>query len=137
MKRKATAVWLGTGKEGKGHLTTKSGVLNETQYSYSSRFEEGIGTNPDELIAAAHSGCFTMKVAFLLSGAGFTPERLESECTVTLEDGAVTRSDIDLRATVAGISEDRFAAIVKEAQEGCIISRLLNAEQKVTHNLNV
>ena len=79
MKRKATAVWNGTGKEGKGHLTTQSTVLNKTQYSFGSRFEEGIGTNPEELIAAAHAGCFTMKLSFNLTEAGFPPEELQTQ----------------------------------------------------------
>ena len=85
MKRKATAVWQGTGKEGKGHLSTQSGILNKTQYSFTSRFEEGIGTNPEELVAAAHAGCFTMKLSFNLTAAGFTPDNLETTCSITLK----------------------------------------------------
>src|SRR5690606_28440085 len=84
MKRKATAVWLGSGKEGNGHLTTQSSVLSKTQYSFNSRFAEGTGTNPEELIAAAHAGCFAMKLSFVLGEAGFTPETLEAQCTITL-----------------------------------------------------
>ena len=83
MKRNATAVWLGTGKEGKGNLTTQSNVLNNTAYSYTSRFEQGIGTNPEELVAAAHAGCFTMKLAFNIDEAGFLADKLETNCVVT------------------------------------------------------
>ncbi len=136
MKRKATAVWEGTGKEGKGHLSTQSGVLNKMQYSYSSRFEEGIGTNPEELIAAAHAGCFTMKVSFLLTAAGFPPTRLESQATVTVENGAVSSSAIELNATVPEISEEKFHECVTDAEKNCIISKLLNTEISVVHTLN-
>ncbi|HRH35867.1 MAG TPA: OsmC family peroxiredoxin, partial [Catalimonadaceae bacterium] len=89
MKRSANALWEGTGKEGKGSLSTASGVLNQTQYSYLSRFESGIGTNPEELVAAAHAGCFSMKLSFVLGSEGFTPNRLETKATVTLENGAI------------------------------------------------
>ena len=92
MSRNATAVWQGSGKEGKGNLTTQSTVLNNTQYSYTSRFEEGPGTNPEELIAAAHAGCFTMKLSFVLGEAGFTPEQIETKCDITLAAGAITKS---------------------------------------------
>ena len=84
MKRKATAVWKGSGKEGSGHLSTQSSILNKTQYSFNSRFAEGTGTNPEELVAAAHSGCFSMKLSFVLGEAGFTPQELTTECTVTI-----------------------------------------------------
>ncbi|RYE20579.1 MAG: OsmC family peroxiredoxin [Sphingobacteriales bacterium] len=85
MKRNATAVWNGTGKEGKGNLTTQSTVLNKTQYSFGSRFEEGVGTNPEELMAAAHAGCFTMKLTFVLNAAGFTPDEINTTCSITLD----------------------------------------------------
>lgn len=100
MIRKATAVWNGSGKEGKGHLTTQSGVLSETQYSFGSRFESGIGTNPEELVAAAHSGCFTMKLSFVLGEAGFTPTSLETTCDITFENGAVTKSHLKVKGVV-------------------------------------
>lgn len=135
IRRKATAVWEGSGKEGKGHLTTKSTVLNETQYSFSSRFEEGIGTNPEELVAAAHSGCFSMKLSFVLGAAGFTPTKLETKCTVTLDDGAVTKSHLDLTATVPGISQDKFEECVADAKQSCPISKLLNCEIEVNSTL--
>lgn len=136
MKRNATAVWHGTGKEGKGHLSTQSGVLKETQYSASARFEQGIGTNPEELIGAAHAGCFTMKVAFLLTNAGFPAERLESTCIVTLENGTVTSSALDLKAAVPGIDPDKFEELVRDAEKNCTISRLLNTEISATYTLN-
>jgi osmotically inducible protein OsmC len=135
MKRKATAVWQGTGKEGKGHLTTQSGVLIKTQYSYSSRFEEGIGTNPEELVAAAHAGCFTMKLSFNLNAAGFTPDNLETICTTTLEDGSITNSLLELTARVKGIEESKFAELVKDAELNCPISKSLNAKISVTYKL--
>jgi osmotically inducible protein OsmC len=100
MIRKATAIWQGTGKEGKGHLSTQSNVLNKTQYSFSTRFEDGIGTNPEELIGAAHAGCFSMKLSFILSAAGFVPEQLETNCEITFENGSVTQSKLILNANV-------------------------------------
>jgi lipoyl-dependent peroxiredoxin len=136
MKRKSTAVWNGSGKEGSGHLTTQSSVLNKTQYSFSSRFEEGIGTNPEELVAAAHSGCFTMKLSFNLAEAGFVPDELETKCTITLGEGAITQSHLMLKAKVNGISEQQFAECVKEAEQNCPISKLLNTEIKVDYELN-
>src|SRR5690349_13704144 len=100
MIRNATAVWNGSGKEGSGHLSTQSSVLSQTQYSYKSRFEQGIGTNPEELIAAAHAGCFTMKLSFVLGEAGFTPTELETRCEVTLESSGITKSHLIVKATV-------------------------------------
>ncbi|MBU7577339.1 OsmC family protein [Flavihumibacter sp. RY-1] len=126
MIRKATAVWNGSGKEGKGHLTTQSGVLSETQYSFGSRFESGIGTNPEELVAAAHSGCFTMKLSFVLGEAGFTPTSLETSCAITFENGAVTKSHLTVKGVVPGISAEQFQACVKDAEQNCPISKLLN-----------
>jgi osmotically inducible protein OsmC len=126
MIRNATAVWNGSGKEGKGHLTTQSGVLSETQYSFGSRFESGIGTNPEELVAAAHSGCFTMKLSFVLGEAGFTPDSLETTCQITFENGAVTKSHLIVKGVVPGISAEKFQACVKDAEQNCPISKLLN-----------
>lgn len=131
MKRNATAVWNGTGKEGKGHLTTQSTTLNQTQYSFGSRFEEGVGTNPEELIAAAHAGCFTMKVAFLLNAAGFTADEIETRCDVNLEEGTITGSHLNLKAKVPGVSQEQFDTIVADAKTNCIISKVLNAN--ITH----
>ena len=126
MRRYAKAVWQGTGKEGKGHLSTQSTVLDKTQYSFSSRFEDGIGTNPEELVAAAHAGCFTMKLTFILNAAGFTPDNIETRCDITLIDGTITESHLNVKATVPGINEEQFAAAVADAKENCLISKLYN-----------
>jgi osmotically inducible protein OsmC len=136
MKRNATAVWNGSGKDGKGHLTTQSTVLNKTQYSFGSRFENGVGTNPEELIAAAHAGCFTMKLSFNLSGAGFVPDELETQCFITFEDGKVTQSHLVLKAKVNDITEQAFADLVKDAEKNCPISQLLNTAISVEYQLN-
>ncbi len=136
MKRNATAVWNGTGKEGKGHLTTQSTVLNQTQYSYLSRFEEGIGTNPEELIAAAHAGCFNMKLSFLLSAEGLNPTELNTKCVVNLEDGSITTSELTLTAKVDGVTAEKFAELVKNAEENCPISKTLKSKISVTYTLN-
>jgi osmotically inducible protein OsmC len=128
MKRNATAVWNGSGKDGHGNLSTQSTVLNQTQYSFSSRFEEGIGTNPEELVAAAHAGCFTMKLSFVLGEAGFQPENLETKCEVTFENGSVTKSHLTVKGTVPGISKEKFDECVKNAEQNCPISKLLKTE---------
>ncbi len=128
MKRKATAVWNGSGKDGKGNLTTQSTTLNKTQYSYGSRFEEGVGTNPEELIAAAHAGCFSMKLSFVLGEAGFVPDSIETSSVVELADGAVTSSHLTVKAKVPGISAEKFQAAANDAKENCPISKVLNAK---------
>lgn len=128
MKRTATAVWNGSGKEGKGHLTTQSTTLNKTQYSFKSRFEEGVGTNPEELIAAAHAGCFIMKLSFVLGGAGFTPDSLECTSTVTLEDGTITSSKLQLKAKVPGISKEKFDECAADAKANCPVSKALKMD---------
>lgn len=135
MKRSATAVWQGSGKEGKGHLSTQSTTLNQTQYSFSSRFEEGVGTNPEELVAAAHAGCFTMKLSFNLGGAGFTPDQLETKCTITLENGSVTGSHLVLSAKVPEITLEKFTELVHDAEKNCPISKLLNTAITVEFTL--
>ena len=129
MKRHATAVWNGSGKEGKGQVTTQSGVLSNTQYSFNSRFAEGTGTNPEELVAAAHAGCFAMKLSFVLGAAGFTPDSLEATATINLDpaQGAITSSHIDLKAKVPGISKEKFEECVAEAEATCPISKSLTA----------
>lgn len=124
--RKANANWKGSGKDGKGTLTTQSSILNEAQYSYKTRFENGIGTNPEELIAAAHSGCFTMQLSFLLGEAGFTPSNLDTEAKVTFEDGNITNIHLDLSGEVDGIDEKKFQEVALKAKEICPISKLLN-----------
>ncbi|MCF1752948.1 OsmC family peroxiredoxin [Mariniradius sediminis] len=136
MKRKATAVWQGTGKEGNGHLSTQSGVLEKTQYSYLSRFEQGVGTNPEELIAAAHAGCFAMKLSFVLTGAGFAPEELHVDGVVTLADGKIQESKLILKAKVAGIDAEKFAECVKDAELNCPISKSLDTNIVVVFSLN-
>ena len=108
MKRTATAVWNGSGKEGNGNLTTQSTTLNKTQYSFNSRFAEGVGTNPEELMAAAHAGCFTMKLSFVLGAAGFTPDTLETSCAISLEDGTITKSELVVKAKVPGITPGKI-----------------------------
>jgi osmotically inducible protein OsmC len=126
MKRHATAVWNGSGKEGKGIVTTQSGVLSDTQYSYKSRFEEGAGTNPEELVAAAHAGCFAMKLSFVLGNFGFTPEKLEVTSNINFENGVLTESHLVLKAKVPGIDQQKFDECVKDAEENCPISKALN-----------
>lgn len=130
INRKATAVWKGTGKEGTGTVSTQSTVLENTQYSFNTRFAEGKGTNPEELIAAAHASCFAMKLSFELNAAGFTADELNATATVTLDPakGQVTKSAIDLKAKVPGVAADQFAQIADKAKKECPISRLLNAE---------
>lgn len=127
MKRNATAVWNGTIKEGTGHLTTQSTTLKETQYSFNSRFADGVGTNPEELIAAAHAGCFTMKMSADLTAAGFAPESLETTATITLESGTITNSDLVLTARVPGIDDAKFQEIAAGAKAECPVSKLLTA----------
>ena len=126
MVRNATAVWNGSGKEGKGQLTTASGVLSGTPYNYKQRIENDPGTNPEELVAAAHAGCFTMKLSFVLGEAGFTPDSLETKCEVSFEGGAVTKSHLIVKGTVPGISKEKFEEAVKKAEQTCPISKLLN-----------
>lgn len=126
MKRNATAIWQGTGKEGKGHLTTQSTTLNKTQYSFGSRFESGVGTNPEELVAAAHAGCFTMKLSFVLNAAGFTADEIETKCDIDLVDGAITSSHLTVKATVPGITKEKFDESVADAKANCPISKLYN-----------
>jgi osmotically inducible protein OsmC len=126
MKRHATAVWSGSGKEGNGTVTTQSGILSNTQYSYKSRFEEGTGTNPEELVAAAHAGCFTMKLSFVLGEAGFTPESLETTSNINFENGVLTESHLVVKGKVPGISKEKFDECVKDAEENCPISKALN-----------
>jgi osmotically inducible protein OsmC len=136
MKRSASANWQGTGKEGKGTLTTETGILNHTPYSYSSRFETGTGTNPEELVAAAHAGCFTMKLSFLISGAGFTPDNIDTKATVTLENGAVTSSHLVVNATVPGLEKSKFDELVEDAKANCPISKLLNTNITLEGKVN-
>ena len=127
MKRTATANWNGSGKDGNGNLTTQSGVLKNTQYSYKSRFEQGTGTNPEELIAAAHAGCFTMKLSFVLGSAGFIPDSIETSSEVELEAGTIRSSHLTVKAKVPGITPERFQQCVEEAKNDCPVSKALSA----------
>ena len=131
MKRHATAVWNGSGKEGKGHLSTQSTTLSKTQYSYSSRFEEGVGTNPEELVAAAHAGCFSMKLSFILGAAGFTADEISTRCDINLADGKITQSHLAVTAKIPGINQEQFNTAVLDAKANCPISKSLNTE--ITH----
>ena len=137
--RTASARYEGLGRPGKGHVSTASGVLAETPYGFGTRFGDEKGTNPEELVAAAHASCFTMALAFALAGAGYEDGTLETTATVTLDkDGPgfkVTRSDLDLAATVPGIAPDEFERIAAEAKANCPISKLLTAEITLKHRL--
>jgi len=137
MKRHAKAIWEGTGKEGKGSLTTQSNVLDNAQYSFLTRFENGVGTNPEELVAAAHAGCFSMKLAFILNGAGYTANKLETQCDITIDAaaGVVTNAHLTLNASIDGITSEKFAELATEAKETCPISKLLNTELSLDANL--
>ena len=135
MKRNATAVWNGTIKEGKGYLTTQSTILKQAQYSYTSRFVEGIGTNPEELMAAAHAGCFTMKMSADLTGAGYSPEMLETSCTITMDNGVITTSDLVLKAKIEGISDEEFQKIATGAKSNCPVSKAYNLEMSLQASL--
>jgi len=133
--RKANANWKGTGMEGKGTISTQSTTLDNAQLSFKTRFEDGVGTNPEELIAAAHSGCFTMQLSFLLSEAGFVPDNLDTEARVTFEDGTITKIHLELNATVTGLTDDKFQEIAAKAKEICPVSKLLKAEITLTATL--
>jgi lipoyl-dependent peroxiredoxin len=131
MIRKAKAVWRGTGRAGNGNLSTDSGVLADTPYSFKTRFENEKGTNPEELIAAAHAGCFTMALAFQLQGAGFTPTELRTEAAVTLEPEGqgfrIKQSALTLRAQVPNLDEATFTRLAGDAEKNCPVSKVLNA----------
>lgn len=135
IKRKSTAIWSGTGKDGKGSLTTQSTVLNETQYGFNSRFADGIGTNPEELIAAAHAGCFSMKLAFNLQAAGFAADELKTNCEIVLEDGNIIESNLTLLAKIKDINSEKFEELVKDAETNCPVSKLLNTKISINYQL--
>jgi osmotically inducible protein OsmC len=130
MKRNATAVWNGTGKDGNGTLTTQSTTLNNTQYSFKSRFEEGVGTNPEELIAAAHAGCFTMKLSFNISAENISPEEITTKATVDLnpEKGQIVGIHLECKVKASGLSKEKFDELVADAKANCPISKLLNTD---------
>lgn len=136
MKRNAKAIWTGTGKEGAGKVSTASGVLQDSQYSYNTRFENGKGTNPEELIAAAHAGCFSMKLAFNIDKAGYKAEKIETSCDIDLSEGAITSSQLKVSARIADIEESKFQELVNDAKENCPVSKLLNTNISVEAKLN-
>jgi len=132
IKRKGNAVWSGGLKDGKGAVSTQSGVLKDTQYGFNTRFEDGPGTNPEELLAAAHAGCFTMALSGQLGQAGMTAQQLETSATVSLDkvgdSFAITAVHLELVATIPGASEEAFQEAARKAKEGCPVSKLFNAE---------
>jgi len=139
MKRTASAQWRGDLKTGKGKLSTASGVLSSTPYSFQTRFEEEKGTNPEELLAAAHAGCFSMALSAQLAGAGLTADSIETTCTISLEkqpDGfAITESHLELKARVPGATQEQFDTAVNAAKTGCPVSKLYNAKITLTSKL--
>ncbi|QQV76877.1 OsmC family protein [Sphingomonas aliaeris] len=138
--RKGSARYDGLGKDGKGHVSTQSGVLKDNPYGFNTRFGDEPGTNPEELIAAAHASCFTMALSFALAKEGFTDGTLETNAKITLDqDGAgftITKSELDLKASVPGIDPDKFAEIAADAKANCPVSKVLNAEVTLTHTLS-
>ncbi|ALM47795.1 peroxiredoxin [Flavobacterium psychrophilum] len=126
MKRNATAVWSGSLKEGEGKITTQSNVLSNTQYSFKTRFESGNGTNPEELIAAAHAGCFTMQLTAYINEAGYNVASVETKCDIDFQDGSVVGSHLSVLARIDDIETDEFQQLVTKAETNCPISRLLN-----------
>lgn len=128
MKRSAKAIWQGSLKEGAGKLSTQSTTLNNTQYSFKSRFEEGIGTNPEELVAAAHAGCFTMQLTAFLSEEKYDVDFIETTCEIDLQDGTIVSSHLTLTAKIGEISEEDFQKFVTKAEQNCPISKLFNAK---------
>lgn len=139
MKRTASAAWRGGLKDGQGLLTTQSGVLSDTPYSFGTRFEDGIGTNPEELIAAAHAGCFSMALAMLLGEAGIRPEQIDTTAAVSLEPTgggfAITAVHLEVRARAPGADPEVFAAVAERAKAGCPVSKVLNAAITMTATL--
>ncbi|WP_312191663.1 OsmC family protein [Sphingobacterium sp.] len=135
MRRKATALWNGNLKEGKGNLSTDSTVLDHTQYSFSTRFEDGVGTNPEELLAAAHAGCFTMQLSAFITEAGFVPDELQTVATIVFENGAIVRSELELTAKVPSIEESEFQALAEKAKENCPVSKAFSFEKTLKATL--
>ena len=135
MNRTATANWKGTGKEGSGTLNTQSGLLKGDFYSSGSRFQEEKGTNPEELIAAAHAGCFSMKLSYVLNAAGFTPETIDTKCTVTIDNGTITDSFLEVKAKVPGIDVVKFDECANDARQNCPVSKALNVNITMTASL--
>jgi lipoyl-dependent peroxiredoxin len=128
IKRSGTAHWAGNGKSGKGTVSTESGVLNKAHYSYKTRFEEGVGTNPEELIAAAHAGCYSMKLAFVFQAANITPEFIDTKAFVHLDQGVINEINLFTRVSVDGVDHASFEKYAQEAKENCPVSKSLNAK---------
>ncbi len=126
MKRSANANWKGSGKEGKGTVTADSGIISGAPISWRTRFQDVEGTSPEELVAAAHAGCYSMKLSFVLGAAGFTPSNIDAKCTITLENGAITESHLEVKASVPGITAEKFAECAEDAKVNCPISKSLN-----------
>lgn len=139
MKRSATATWHGNLKEGKGHLSTTTNTLNSVPYTYGMRYENAPGTNPEELIASAHAGCFTMKLSALITKAGFTPEEIETKCEITFDapNNSIASSHLTVHAKVSGLSNEKFTELVEDAKVNCPVSKVLKAEITVESKLNV
>ena len=131
MKRKVVAIWKGNGADGNGTLTAQSGAFNNMPYSFKTRFENDngeLGTNPEELIAAAHAGCFNMKLSFVLNEANFNPEELNTEALLTFLDGKIVSIELNLQAKVPGISKEKFNELAEDAKDNCPISGVLNCK---------
>jgi osmotically inducible protein OsmC len=135
MKRNATAVWNGSLKEGSGKITTQSKTLDSTQYSFKSRFEEGVGTNPEELVAAAHAGCFTMQLSAFIGETSAVIESIETKCDINLVEGTIIGSHLTVNAKISGISSETFQELVTKAEKNCPISKLFNTEITTTATL--
>ncbi|MES2748011.1 MAG: OsmC family peroxiredoxin [Bacteroidota bacterium] len=135
MKRNATAVWKGAVTTGTGTLTTQSSTLDNAQYSFKTRFEDGVGTNPEELVAAAHAGCFSMQLSAFIGEAGFEAESIQTRCEINLVTGSIIGSHLTVEAKIAGISNDTFQELVTKAEKNCPISKLLNTEITSTATL--
>lgn len=135
IRRTATAQWNGSGKEGQGITSTQSGVLDQTAYSYKTRFEDGIGTNPEELIASAHASCFSMKLAFVLQAANITADLIETQATVILENGAIPAVELKTKVKAATLSPQQLHEYATEAKTNCPVSKLLNAEIRLEAEL--
>ncbi len=138
MSKYANAEWQGTGKEGKGTISTETKALDNAPFTFATRFGEAKdGTNPEELIAAAHAGCFSMKLSFILNEAGFTPDKIETKCDISFADGAISKSHLTVNAKVPGISKEKFEECAKNAKENCPISKSLNSNIEISMEANL
>ena len=138
MKRKVNAIWIGDGADGNGLLSAQSGAFKKMPYSFKTRFEndEGkLGTNPEELIAAAHAGCFNMKLSFVLNEAGYSPEELNTDAVLTFEDGKIISIELNLSAKVSGVSKEEFEKLAEDAKKNCPISGVLNCDINLNPSL--